>query len=396
MVRTGWRYIINFYHRVKCVHWRGISKLGNWKPTRSLNRRQKTGGALWIDSLNCRKHVMLSEKGVALMMVLWVMALLSIIIAEFAFSMRTELKITGNFKEEVENYYRAQAAIQQAMTEVLSPDISHNYLKDGKLVFATKEEGGEEYQAETEEPDYIPERENISFNNGYFSYKIEDEEGKIYLNRFGADNENNRQILARLLEKGAGMTEGTEMDTIIDSIMDWLDKDDLHKINGAEDDYYQSLSPPYECKDGPFDTVEELLLVKGITPEILFGSGEGENSSGIAQYLTVWGSSRFNPYTADETTIIIMHGEDGAQELELYDEYGEPKQKIRSSNFSIIGKGLSQTGSGQRLIKAVVTVSNKFGAPALRIRFWNDNVLGYSWTSSQTETENFDEDAEYL
>ncbi len=315
-----------------------------------------------------------SEQGVALMMVLWVMALLSIIIAEFAFSMRTELQITGNFKEESENYYRAQAAIQQSMSEILDPKVTHHYLIGNKLVFAKKEEEGEEASAEGE--DTIPERENLTLGNGYFSYQIEDEEGKIYLNRFVTDSDNNRQVLARLLEKGAGVGEGVEQDTIIDCIMDWLDKDDLHKINGVEDDYYRSLSPPYECKDGPFDTVNELLLVKDVTPEILFGDG---SYPGIAKFLTVWGSGRFNKYTADVTAREIVYGDEAAEEMELYDEFGQPKEKHKSRHFSIIGRGQSQTGSGQRSIRTVVAVRSKNGAPALRTMYWNDNLIGYSW-----------------
>ncbi len=340
-----------------------------------------------------------AQRGIALMMVLWVMALMSIILAEFAFSMRTELKITANFKEEAENYYRAQAAIQRAMTEILDPEVAYHYTSGGELVFGRKQEGDEIFLDEgaAAETGSVPQRENLFLDSGYFSYKIEDEESKIFLNRFATDNDANRQILGRLLEYGAGIGEGLEADSIIDCIIDWLDRDDLHKMNGAEDDYYRSLSPPYECKDGPFDTVEELLMVKGITPEILFGSdyaGEEEQRGsypGIAKFLTVWGSGgRFNRYTADSTTISIMYGDEAADDLDLFDDLGQPKQKYKSSRFSIIGRGNSQTGAGQRLIKAVVVVYSKFGAPALRIMYWNDNFIGYSWenTSGQEPPEN--------
>ena len=79
-------------------------------------------------------------------------------------------------------------------------------------------------------------------------------------------------------------------DIIVDSILDWKDADDLHRLNGAESDYYLSLPNPYRAKDANFDTLEELLLVRGVTPEILYGGGE---TKGIIQYLTLRPDSSF-------------------------------------------------------------------------------------------------------
>jgi type II secretory pathway component PulK len=56
------------------------------------------------------------------------------------------------------------------------------------------------------------------------------------------------------------------------SIADWRDPDSEISANGAEDEYYQSLSSPYRCKNGAFEAVEELLLVKGAYPELLYGT----------------------------------------------------------------------------------------------------------------------------
>jgi general secretion pathway protein K len=65
--------------------------------------------------------------------------------------------------------------------------------------------------------------------------------------------------------------ESQQKDTIVDSILDWRDEDDLHGLNGAENDYYHSLPDPYDCKNGDFDSVEELLLVRGVTKEVFYG-----------------------------------------------------------------------------------------------------------------------------
>ena len=81
--------------------------------------------------------------------------------------------------------------------------------------------------------------------------------------------------------------EGEARDIVVDSLLDWRDADDLYRLNGAENDYYQSLPEPYECKNGNLDSIEELLLVRGVTPELFYGKkgtwpGEGgkEKSKG--------------------------------------------------------------------------------------------------------------------
>src|SRR5947207_2464686 len=73
-------------------------------------------------------------------------------------------------------------------------------------------------------------------------------------------------VAQRLLMAIPNMTED-----IANSILDWIDPDEDTRSNGAENDYYSTLSSPYRCKNGPLDTLEELLLVKGVTPQLLFG-----------------------------------------------------------------------------------------------------------------------------
>jgi general secretion pathway protein K len=65
--------------------------------------------------------------------------------------------------------------------------------------------------------------------------------------------------------------EGETRDIVVDSILDWIDPDDFRRINGAENDYYQSLKEPYNCKNGNLDSIEELLLVKGVTLQSFYG-----------------------------------------------------------------------------------------------------------------------------
>lgn len=104
--------------------------------------------------------------------------------------------------------------------------------------------------------------------------------------RFGLENESTRLNLNAVLladryaENGArqllmglpGMTE-----EIADAALDWLDEDDEPREFGAEADHYSSLDPPYAPKNGPMETVEELLLVRGVTPALVFGTDANRN-----------------------------------------------------------------------------------------------------------------------
>jgi type II secretory pathway component PulK len=69
-----------------------------------------------------------------------------------------------------------------------------------------------------------------------------------------------------------GMTEDTA-----DAILDWIDSDDQPRPLGAEYDYYAGLSPPYAPKNGPLDAIDELLMVRGVTPVLLFGLDQDRN-----------------------------------------------------------------------------------------------------------------------
>ena len=64
---------------------------------------------------------------------------------------------------------------------------------------------------------------------------------------------------------------------IADAILDWIDDDDEPREYGAEIDFYSTLTPPYSPQNGPLKTIEELLLVRGITPDMLFGRDINRN-----------------------------------------------------------------------------------------------------------------------
>lgn len=129
-------------------------------------------------------------------------------------------------------------------------------------------------------------------------------------------------IARQLLMALPNMTED-----VADSILDWLDEDDEQRDFGAEYDYYNSLPTPYGPKNGSIDSVEELLLVRGVTPELLFGADTNRNgiidpieqtyittgeqstaSLGWSAFLTVY--SREGNKTADGAQRVNVNAED--------------------------------------------------------------------------------------
>lgn len=106
-------------------------------------------------------------------------------------------------------------------------------------------------------------------DEGYYAglrYGLEDESSKLNLNLLAAIEEQQPGIGRELLMSLPGMTED-----VADAILDWLDEDDEPRDLGAEAEEYTALAPPYEPKNGPLDTLDELLLVRGVTPALLYG-----------------------------------------------------------------------------------------------------------------------------
>jgi len=103
-------------------------------------------------------------------------------------------------------------------------------------------------------------------------YGLEDESAKLNLNMVLALDKKQSGAGRRMLMALPGMTED-----VADAILDWMDLDDEPRDYGAEIESYAALSPAYATKNGPLDTLEELLLVRGVTPSSLFGVDTNRN-----------------------------------------------------------------------------------------------------------------------
>jgi len=241
-----------------------------------------------------------SQKGIALMMVLWLIVFLSIMATGFISSVRWVSGSVRNFKEETRTYYAALSAYEEAINYILSD-------KDPAADFLDADNN---FWVDMETPTVTGRRVT---EEGEVEIRISDENAKININFM------NQQRLQKLLEY-AGIKQD-EMTTISDSILDWKDQDSEHHLSGAEDDYYESLDPPYKAKNGLFDTPEELVLVKGMKPEYLFGS---EEHRAMLPIITTVGRNVININTASRDVMEML----GLTDIEI-----EAVLKQRTKDF---------------------------------------------------------------
>jgi general secretion pathway protein K len=205
------------------------------------------------------------ERGVALIIVLWIFIFLFAVAVEFSSDIRHEASAAHRFSEDTQGYYLALAGFQRGLYE-----------------YALQSQAGTPQRNETAPGFFDLSWREEKLGGGLARVRLLDEAGKINLNR--ADESMLRRVFTNLA------IEEPLRSRLVDSILDWIDADRLHRINGAEDDYYESLAPPYTAKNAPFVAVEELLWVKGVTTELFFGvAGEGntERRPGFAEIFTV-------------------------------------------------------------------------------------------------------------
>ena len=242
-----------------------------------------------------------NSRGVALIMVLWVIAILSVVVLEFCFAMRTEVNIAQNFKEEAQRYAMAQGGIERAIAELI-------YRNDPRIQQLRKTLKPEEVPAEksewvTDGRPYV-----LSFDQGTCEVRAIGEAGKVNINL--VSDPTLRKIIGQF-----GL-EGEARDVVVDSILDWRTPGELHRLNGAKSDYYRSLKEPYDCKNGNFDSIEELLLVRGVTPDLFYGkkaaneeAGSNADRVGLKDIFSIYGfGEQIDINSASATTLRIVLG----------------------------------------------------------------------------------------
>lgn len=234
----------------------------------------------------------MNRKGSILIISLWVLFLLSAFAVMLGVQVRQKLVLVKRVEARNKLRSLAEAGVQQARVVVRSLPQEQNYhaLRDSWSVnpalFERRPLGDGFYSVYVDIPadaDTLQQRR----------YGLVDEESKLNLNTLtGEDN----QVFVRLLQLVLGADE-TQAQSVAAAVVDWKDEDNVVSAAsaGAEDAYYHSLPAPYDAKDKPFQRLEELLLIRGIT---------ADTYARLQPYLTVYGSGRINVNTASRYLLL--------------------------------------------------------------------------------------------
>jgi general secretion pathway protein K len=256
-------------------------------------------------SLPATLDVRRSSRGSALIVTLWVIALLSVFVGELAFEAHIEARITSYYRKRVKAEHLARSGVEVARMLMIR---SQQIVQD----------------AEPEEDDRWFEDAKQLKEGAAVTITEPAGDGKLVLTIVSERARRNVNLLQTEKEwesvlKVGGVPE--EMwPRLIDPVLDWMDPDNVPRPgDGAEtEDTYAVLDPPMRAKNGPLDTVGELLLVKGFSPAILYGglldtgfSGtEPVPVSGIADLLTVYGGEQLNVNAASRRVLMTIPGID--------------------------------------------------------------------------------------
>ncbi|MEN7973422.1 MAG: hypothetical protein ABFR47_06270 [Verrucomicrobiota bacterium] len=289
------------------------------------------------------------KEGAALIVALWVLIILSLIVGSFAFEVQLEAMLVSHKRKRFHAETLARSGVEYARA-ILD--------KQGEAKELEIEEMGEEdkdgfMMAALHIKRGIPHTSEIELGKGSFSVTLESAEGGLNANTL------NRDDWTEILEM-ANMPS-TEWDAMIDCLEDWIDEGDTHKLNGAESDdpFYQERG--YPVKNGPLDSVEELLLVKNWGEDILYGTDGDDDIDaifGIADLLTIWGDGRLNMNTAnidamraaglsDEEILDIIEARKGPDGMEGTTDDGLPSDYLGGdSRFKLQSEFVKVTSVG--------------------------------------------------
>ena len=321
------------------------------------------------------------RQGSILVGVLWCMVLLSLVVIGVLHTARMDLSVVQNYGDRVQAHYLALAGVERAKALLYRDTVTRQQtskshtgsLYDDAKNFQNVPLGRGRFQVF---------RRARSSDGGGIVYGISDEESRLNVNTVSLEQlTNNSSLLGMKPEIAA-------------AIVAWRSPETQVTSGGAQTEYYMSLRPPYQARNGPFQTVRELLMVRGVTRELLLGNDRNQNGfldsdddledqgprrsaaedtsdAGWFPLLTVvateknvsaGGKDRVNPQTADQAAltgiagitpaiaraIISYRGQHALQTLgDLLDVTAAQNQRGQTGNAATEGGGSSSSGSAQ-------------------------------------------------
>ncbi|MEA2038962.1 MAG: type II secretion system minor pseudopilin GspK [Thermodesulfobacteriota bacterium] len=250
------------------------------------------------------------NSGFALILTILIISLIVALTLEFNSSMRTDLHSAANLRDGIRLNCIARSGVNCAIA-ILREDISKTDFDCLHEVWAHSK--------------VISEATTSMFDHGRFAVDIKDLSGTIQINQLvdenGSYDTNQKGLLTAFLNSEQFGLNNEDVENLVDSIKDWIDPDNEVTGFGAEDGYYQTLKRPYSCKNAPLESIEELILIRGVTRELFFGT---KANPGISSYLTVHGDGKININTADP--LVLRHLSDQIDQ-EMVEEMVEYRKR---------------------------------------------------------------------
>lgn len=212
------------------------------------------------------------QSGIALIVVLWMIMVMMTLVASLVYATRTETSMVDYTRRTAQARAIADAAAHYAVMQLFLPNKDRD-LKLGGAPLLWAYEGAK------------------------VEIRVVGENGLIDINYASP-------ALLQLILKQTGMEEQA-IARMLDILEDFRDVDDLKRLNGAEDGDYKNAGLPFGAKDAPFERIEELQQVLGMTPQLY---------QVLTRYLTVnSGAKGINPMLAPRQTLLLLAEGDAAK-----------------------------------------------------------------------------------
>jgi len=304
------------------------------------------------------------ERGFVLVAVLLMIAALVAIIVEFNYESRLKLHLSDNFRYSSKALNYAEAGLAIAMATLKQND---DILYDERFI-----------------PLFSGEVQ-IPVENGYCTIFINRESGKINVNTLKTSDgkivrHRAEQMLKLIDLLNYQYHEQSPISySLIPAIIDWVDYDDevtflpfiKRENEGVENDYYEDLIAPYSCKNAPFDTLNELLLVKVMTTEIFYGRAGDKTQNikpvdGIQRFLTIYGDGKIN---INEASPMVIQSLSDKMSFGLTQNIVEQRNIRRYGSIGQLQNVPGMTPQVYESIRELITVKPKE-------RYYNVTVTG--------------------
>ena len=290
----------------------------------------------------------LRQRGVALLVVLWILILLTIVVGVYAILTRTEAMQARFLLDTTRARYAAEAGLHRAAYEMFNPDMETRWVGDGRPY-------------------------SIEFGSSIVEIRITDESGKISINSADVD------LLTELFFQ-QGVDELAAV-SLADAMIDWRDADDVPSEYGAEIEEYDAAGLPYGPANQPFQSVDEMQQVMGMTQEMF---------QSIRDLVTVsGGGGRPNPAFAPTEIIALLPDMDLVAAGEFVAERSEyhPSEMVgvmmangelvnlqhTGRVFSVHSRATLESGTWAS-VKATVAIGGGVRGRPFRILQWRENV----------------------